>query len=455
MTVTITVNTQPDADLLVTAVSGDAVAYRGDTIDVAATLRNRGDAAAGPFAARFYLSLNPVISTSDTPLGDAFDVTGLAAGASTNVSFTFAVPDLARAGYYIGLLVDTDDDVLEDNENNNSGASAATVSISGPPVDIADPDLAAAIRTALGLAPNTQLVTDDMDSLTELSGDSNRIDNLSGLELAHNLRSLTLSPTDFSVPGQLNDLSQLAGLDRLTSLSLVNAGVSAAELAALAPLAALRTLDVRYNGLSSVSFASNLAGLETLRLHGNPIADLSPLSGRPLHVDVAPVRLEQAQTIAAVADALHELPLDLYEFVLNEFAYQPYAGAMKGAQATLETRAGNAWDLAALLAELFAEAGVQTRFVSGRVVVPGETVADWLGTTSIVAARSALNVAGLNAGGSSQMEFDHAWIEANFPRAGNDNWVPFDPSWKFKEYRSGLPNLLGLVPFDETGTCAR
>ncbi len=450
VTVTITVVPQADPDLVVDAVQGPSTAVRGNSINVAATFRNQGGLASGNFQAQFYLSLDPVISTADTPLGAPIEITGLAAGALFGSSFTFTVPNVPQGDYYVGLLADTSDSVFEENEINNSGNSATTVGISGPAVTFPDADLAAAIRTALGMAPGESISTDDLNNLTILYGDSNRIDDFSGLEQAHNLRSLTLTPADFSVAGHLSDLSPLAGLNQLTSLSLVDAGVSAAELAALAPLTSLQTLDVRYNGLTEVSFVSSLPELETLLLYGNPIIDLAALRGRPLHMDLPPVGLESAQSISQVADALHELPLDLFAYVLNTFDYQPYAGAMKGAQAVLDTRAGNDWDLADLLAGLFGQAGVPTRFVSGRINVPFSTVMEWLGVTDVNAAGSVLSVAGLSpVFNGSSISFDHAWLEADFPTGGVDHWVPFDPSWKFKDYRPGLPDLLSVVPFDE------
>ena len=44
----------------------------------------------------------------------------------------------------------------------------------------------------------------------------------------------------------------------------------------------------------------------------------------------------------------------------------------------------------------------------------------------------------------------HAWLEAQvrLPGSTQATWVPLDASWKFRDFRPGLPNMLDSVPFD-------
>ena len=80
-----------------------------------------------------------------------------------------------------------------------------------------------------------------------------------------------------------------------------------------------------------------------------------------------------------------ELDYDLetiFRYVTDEIWYEPYAGSLRGAGGTLESRAGNSVDKAALLAALLQSALVETRFVSGHLddasataIVEGSSVA--------------------------------------------------------------------------------
>ena len=86
----------------------------------------------------------------------------------------------------------------------------------------------------------------------------------------------------------------------------------------------------------------------------------------------------------------------MFQFLVNNFTYQPYNGAKKGPLATLQTQAGDDWDLDALLAALLGQAGVPTQYVSGTINVPIATLENWLGVTDADTAGSVLSNADLN-----------------------------------------------------------
>lgn len=340
-----------------------------------------------------------------------------------------------------------------DPAGNSSEFSTVITRFVGEAVVFEDPDLEAAVRSQLGFFPDQVITTADMALLIELSAESEAIQSLGGLEFATNLEELELFPGDFANPATLPDFDPILGLTSLQSLSLVNFDLSNADLVPLGQLNGLQELDLRYNDLMDIT---PLAGINTLfdvQLFGNPITDISPFAGRLVNFDLQPEGLDQAQTIADVAQALHYLPIEIFEYVLNTFEFELYPGAMKGGQAVLETGGGNDWDQADLFSELLGEADINTRFATGRISVLNSTLEDWLGVKDFIAVNLALGVADLNPqlSGSTRTIFDHTWVEAELTLPGSDTpqWIALDPSWKFRDFQDGVEDILTLVPFDE------
>ena len=79
---------------------------------------------------------------------------------------------------------------------------------------ISDRSLAARVRSRLGLGPNANLTKQKMRKLTQLTANDAGIKDLTGLEHATQLRSLSL------VGNQIRDVSPLAGLKNLQVLSI-------------------------------------------------------------------------------------------------------------------------------------------------------------------------------------------------------------------------------------------
>lgn len=86
---------------------------------------------------------------------------------------------------------------------------------------------------------------------------------------------------DLPVDESLSDLSPLAGLTALQTLSV--SGESLSDLSVLAGLTALQSLNLRYcSGLSDVSVLASLKGLQGLDVGGcGTLSDLRPLTGLP------------------------------------------------------------------------------------------------------------------------------------------------------------------------------
>ena len=134
----------------------------------------------------------------------------------------------------------------------------ATASSRGTPVTIPDANLRAKIVETLGKSSDAMLTTEDMLTLTTLNARKANIHVLTGLQHAHNLKTLRLGSNN------IVDLSPLAELTQLTSLNL-----------------AFNVSPVSVNGLTDVTPLENLTKLRTLNLGGNYITDVTPLEKLP------------------------------------------------------------------------------------------------------------------------------------------------------------------------------
>lgn len=119
------------AELVPSSVSGPASALAASDITVDYTIENQRGTDAGSFDLAFVLS-------SDTTVGDADDIalTGtatvnqVAGNDSTSGSAVVGIPNTAPPGdYFIGMIVDTEDDILEADETNNTLTSLATLTV--------------------------------------------------------------------------------------------------------------------------------------------------------------------------------------------------------------------------------------------------------------------------------------------------------------------------------------
>ncbi len=321
-----------------------------------------------------------------------------------------------------------------------------------------DPELAAAVREALGVAPTawlTPALIAGSPSLESLTVNSNLVGDLAGIGSLSTLKSLELIPGDYATraPG-LPTLAPLGSLTNLTALSLQDVGLSDSLFATLPSLPGVTRLDVRYNALATVPAVvlSRLPTLQSILVHGNPVltsnprAGLAAMKGKVIDVDVAPDRPDTAKSIRDLAERLYLLPLKMLEYVTNTIVFQPYFGIMKSPLATFQTKAGNDWDTNSLLAALYNEAAITTELVQGFAEVNGQQLMDYVGTRSITAARKILGAADK----ADNYKFSRVWLTASVSVPGMDSVtdVKLDASWKFRDFRPGLKDVLSNVPFD-------
>jgi plastocyanin len=89
----------------------------GEDFTVKTTLKNNGPGDSGGFNISFYASTDNVITSGDTLLGIEV-VSDISAGASKNIEESVDLPlDLASGDYFIGAIIDLDDNNLNNNAN--------------------------------------------------------------------------------------------------------------------------------------------------------------------------------------------------------------------------------------------------------------------------------------------------------------------------------------------------
>jgi len=128
----------------------------------------------------------------------------------------------------------------------------------------------------------------------------------------------------------------------------------------------------------------------------------------------------RARSVQAAFDTVH-----------NTIEFEAYRGLKKGADATLATKSGNAWDQANLLGKLISDGAFsKIEYVTGRMKLNESQVKDWLATSAIPAGY--FEQAGLTpvTTGSTLIEFDHAWLRALMPTATGLGMVDLNPSLK-------------------------
>lgn len=122
------------ADLVVDAISGPTTAVLGEEILINTTVRNAGDADAGPFRLSVYLSRDGTVSSDDAELGYG-DVTDLAVGKAREGTAIATIPlNVAPGTYYLVAFADSQVKIAEKNKLNNSRSQDAAITITRPPI---------------------------------------------------------------------------------------------------------------------------------------------------------------------------------------------------------------------------------------------------------------------------------------------------------------------------------
>ena len=142
-------------------------------------------------------------------------------------------------------------------------------------VDFPDANLAAKVRTALGLGAFDPIPQTSLQGLTSLHARKAEITDLTGLEAATGLQLLYIDRN------QISDITPLGSLTNLTYLALYNNPIS--DFAPLGSLTNLTGLNLGTTTFSSsdLTILSPLTSLVSLLLGRNEISDLTGLPGFP------------------------------------------------------------------------------------------------------------------------------------------------------------------------------
>lgn len=206
------------------------------------------------------------------------------------------------------------------------------------------------------------------------------------------------------------------------------------------PVAPKKRVQVAANGpLTGIVSAADVTGA----LPANP-SDPSYVAATD-DVQITPA-------IQAKAAALHDDPVQIYNWVHNNVEYIPTYGSIQGSDMTLQTLKGNDFDQASLLIALLRASGIPSRYVYGTIQVPIAQIENWVG--GVTDPNAALNlmsqggipVTGLTQGGQIKYgQLEHVWVEAwvNFipsraskPGTGN-TWIALDASFKQYTFTQG------------------
>jgi len=168
--------------------------------------------------------------------------------------------------------------------------------------------------------------------------------------------------------------------------------------------------------------------------------------------------------IRAKALELGNNPVKIYEWVRNNIDYVPTWGSIQGANMTMQTKQGNAFDTSSLLIALLRAAGIHARYNIGTIELPIDKIMNWVGGfTDPMSALDFMSSGGVpttgitEAGVIKRARLEHVWVEAfiNYiPSRGakhvngkGETWIKLDPSYKQYKYTSGI-DIKAAVPFD-------
>jgi transglutaminase-like putative cysteine protease len=144
------------------------------------------------------------------------------------------------------------------------------------------------------------------------------------------------------------------------------------------------------------------------------------VSATPTAADLAETEdVQLTPAIRAQAAALNNNPVQIHNWVRNTIEFIPSYGSIQGADLTLQSKRGNAFDTASLEIALLRAAGIPARYAYGTVQLPAEQVMNWVGNvTKPEAAQSLMgqggipNVALVSGGKIIAFKLEHVWVEA-------------------------------------------
>ena len=152
-----------------------------------------------------------------------------------------------------------------------------TERIPGTLVHIPDPHLRAVIEQKLDKAPGDSITAAEMKRISVIREFDLKVLDLTGIEFATNLEIFEIGLAATEGENLISDLSPLAGLTKLTYLTLE--GRSITDLSPLIELTNIEILRLIWTEVTDLSPLKGFSKLKSIWITHTPISDLSPLSG--------------------------------------------------------------------------------------------------------------------------------------------------------------------------------
>jgi CARDB protein/matrixin len=127
-------NPASSVDVVADSVTAPSSAFLFNQIAVTSSIRNQGSSPTGPFDVGIYFSTDPTINADDIFSGLSCPVADLLPGATTTCDGLADVPGMA-GDYYVGVLADIENEVVESVENNNGVAAGNLTTVVPNPLD--------------------------------------------------------------------------------------------------------------------------------------------------------------------------------------------------------------------------------------------------------------------------------------------------------------------------------
>lgn len=106
----------------------------------------------------------------------------------------------------------------------------------------------------------------------------------------------------------------------------------------------------------------------------SPLSYVSPTTltfDPPTGADLDPtIDVQFTQALIDLAASLGNDPVQIYEYVHNNFFYEPYYGSWRGSHETLLEEAGNDYDLSSLTIALLRTSDIPARYITGTIRIP-------------------------------------------------------------------------------------
>ena len=203
------------------------------------------------------------IDSVDAPLPPGYTQTFMVEGLTQGQEYFFAIKSGDDAGNWSGI--------------SNCVSATCLVDLV---VTFPDTALERVIRETIDL-PSGDIHVSDIQDITDLVGEQQGIENITGLEYCASLHWLLLAGNN------ITDISPLQTLTSLLTISLI--GNSVNDITPLTNLSNLIQLHLGENPISDIQPLADMNNLEWLRLNSTQVRDFSPIYGLPnlLELDIS------------------------------------------------------------------------------------------------------------------------------------------------------------------------